>query len=172
MQNYKRDSLDPHISFLYSVSKTHSCAPPTHISSRPQVKNFSTSMTSTIDCDETRDAIEFQDVSFDDATAELDRKLAEGRDAAAPPGRIVKHRKNCISRMTRHGIANSLRKMKRNFVRTSDKEPLMTDARNSSSTKNVTDWATITDDTSKYYRNSTCTDTNDSILLSNDSILM
>jgi hypothetical protein len=157
MQNYKRDSLDPHISFLYSVSKTHSCAPPTHISSRPQVKNFSTSMTSTIDCDETRDAIEFQDVSFDDA-AELDRKLAEERDAAAPPGRIVKHRKNRISRMTRHGIANSLRKMKRNFVRTSDKEPLMTDARNSSSTKNVTDWATIPDDTSTYYRNSTFTD--------------
>ena len=56
-------------------------------------------MTSTIDCDETRDAIEFQDVSFDDA-AELDRKLTEGRDAAVPPGRIFKHRKNRISRMT------------------------------------------------------------------------
>mmetsp|Transcript_13568 Transcript_13568/g.19842 ORF Transcript_13568/g.19842 Transcript_13568/m.19842 type:complete len:132 (+) Transcript_13568:743-1138(+) len=116
-KKYKDDEiLSSHISFLYSITKTHSITNTLDAAARVASKS---------DINENRD----DDEVFGSDELEWDTS----RDEREPD--IEKYR-------GLHGLVKSLKKPWKRMRRKSDKEPLISSVR-SISTQNITDWATI-----------------------------
>ena len=137
-----KDSLDPHISFLYtSVGKKHQY--PSYSSSPEQYlrDSMSTMSSSSLEvCTETRDEEDYEELNISSLRNHSDdRESVHSSNAGSKDGG-KKNRKSRLS-ATRHGIATSLKKMRMNFrgSKRSDKEPLIIDA----NTNNMIDWTTI-----------------------------
>jgi len=122
MQNYK-GALDSHILFLYTVAKTHPTAKTAGSSAKASEMNVKTEV------DDARDEIE--DLSFVYGGLDWDTGT-EDRES------LGKHRLS----INKSRIVKSLKKPWRKMRGKSDKEPLMSNVKNVSTTK-VTDWATI-----------------------------
>jgi hypothetical protein len=124
MKNYSGDSLESHISFLYtSAAKPHLHMP----SSLTDHKSIMTPRKS-VDREE-RDEIEIGDFTFAYGGLEWDTG-AVVRDAGSQ------------SKSKRHGILKSLKKPFKMMKRKADQEPLVSEARYLS-TENSTGWTTL-----------------------------